>query len=152
MSSILSRLVLLLYWAGDISSAQTRNTQSNSAHGERVAIRTNISRGEKGESVSMHLQQERNEGKKKFPRGRLSIAGKITEEMMFGQIWKLGHVERPEEVGELSYSKEERQRNESWKENFPPHRYNWYFLHETQDLVRVKVQMWNINWARGTSP
>ena len=95
------------------------NTQINSAHGERVAIRTNISRGEKGESVCMHLQQERNEGKKKSPKGRLSIAGKITEEIMFGQIWKLGHVEHPEEVGELYYSKEERQRNESWKETPP---------------------------------
>lgn len=117
MSSILNRLALPLGWAW---RALTRNSQRKSAQcrereGKRCyqPWREITSLAEKKESEYAFATETRWRRKRPAKR-RSGRAGKITEEMMSGQIWKLQHVERPEEVGELYNERKLEKNHRGW--------------------------------------
>lgn len=144
MSSILNRLALPLDWAW---RALTRNSQRKSEQGrEREGKRCYqpwreiTSLAEKKESEYAFATETRWR-RKRAAKSRSGRAGKITEEMMYGQIWKLQHVERPRRWE--SYIT-----NESWTKITGG---GWLSCGGCEDFVRMKVQEENINWARSTS-
>lgn len=132
MSSILNRLALPLDWAW---RALTRNSQRKSAQGrEREGKRCYqpwreiTSVAEKKESEYAFATETR-WMRKRPTKSRSGRAGKITEEMMSGQMWKLQHVERPEEVGELYNERKVGQKSQGIMKTF---------LQEVRGLVKSK--------------